>query len=130
MNDVIADSITRIRNAAGRRKESTKLVFSKTVEAILNVLAAKGYIASYKTDEADTRRYIDVFLKYDDSGRSVISEIKRVSKSGRRVYRSASQIKKFKHGYGTIIITTSKGVLSNDDAHNLNVGGEVLCTVW
>ncbi|MDR0746554.1 MAG: 30S ribosomal protein S8 [Helicobacteraceae bacterium] len=130
MNDVIADSITRIRNAAGRRKESAKLVYSKTVEAILSVLAAKGYIASYKTDEADTRRYIDVFLKYDDSGRSVISEIKRVSKSGRRVYRSASQIKKFKHGHGTIIITTSKGVLSNDDAHNLNVGGEVLCTVW
>ena len=130
MNDVIADSLTRIRNATRRRKEATKLVYSKTVEAILGVLVDKGYIASYKADESDTKRFIDVFLKYDDHGRPLITEIKRESKPGRRVYRAAGDIKKFKHGYGTIIITTSKGVLSNDEAHKQNVGGEVLCTVW
>ncbi|MDR3347780.1 MAG: 30S ribosomal protein S8 [Helicobacteraceae bacterium] len=130
MNDVIADSITRIRNAAKRRQEATKLVYSKTVEAILLVLAKKGYIDSFKPDESETKRFIDVFLKYDEDGRSVITEIKRVSKPGRRVYRAAGDIKRFKSGYGTIIITTSKGVLSNDDAHKLNVGGEVLCTIW
>ena len=130
MNDVIADSLTRIRNATRRRKEATKLVYSKTVEAILGVLVDKGYIDSYKADESDTKRFIDVFLKYDDHGRPLITEIKRESKPGRRVYRAAGDIKKFKHGYGTIIITTSKGVLSNDEAHKQNVGGEVLCTVW
>lgn len=130
MNDVIADSLTRIRNASMRRQEATKLIYSKTVEAILKVLQEKGYIESYKADESETKRFIDVFLKYDERGRSVINEIKRISKPGRRIYRAAGDIKKFKNGYGTIIITTSRGVLSNDEAHNLNVGGEVLCTVW
>lgn len=130
MNDVIADSLTRIRNASMRRQEATKLIYSKSVEAILKILEEKGYIQSFKSDESDTKRYIDVFLKYDERGRSVINEIKRVSKPGRRVYRPANEIKKFKNGYGTIVITTSKGVLSNDEAHRLNVGGEVLCTVW
>lgn len=130
MNDIIADSLTRIRNASMRRQESTKLLYSKSVEAILKVLVEKGYIESYKSDEAETKRFIDVFLKYDESGASVINEIKRVSKPGRRIYKPANEIKKFKNGYGTIIITTSKGVLSNDKAHELNVGGEVLCTVW
>ncbi|GHS87842.1 30S ribosomal protein S8 [Campylobacterota bacterium] len=130
MNDIIADSITRIRNAALRRQETTKLLYSKTVESILGVLQTKGYIESFKADESDTKRYIDVALKYDDRGRSMITEIKRVSKPGRRIYRAATDIKKFKNGFGTIIITTSKGVLSNDEAHKQNVGGEVLCTVW
>ena len=130
MNDVIADSLTRIRNASMRRQEATKLIYSKSVEAILKILEEKGYIQSFKSDESDTKRYIDVLLKYDERGRSVINEIKRVSKPGRRVYRPANEIKKFKNGYGTIVITTSKGVLSNDEAHRLNVGGEVLCTVW
>ncbi|MDR2904705.1 MAG: 30S ribosomal protein S8 [Helicobacteraceae bacterium] len=130
MNDIIADSITRIRNAAMRRQDTAKLVYSKTVESILAVLKEKGYIESYRADDSDTKRFIDVTLKYDDQGRSVITEIKRVSKPGRRIYRPADKIKKFKNGFGTIIITTSKGVLSNDEAHRQNVGGEVLCTVW
>ncbi|MDR2034173.1 MAG: 30S ribosomal protein S8 [Helicobacteraceae bacterium] len=129
MNDIIADSITRIRNAALRRQDATKLLYSKTVESILNVLQSKGYIDSFKTDESEVKRYIDVFLKYDD-GRSAITEIKRVSKPGRRVYRAARDVKKFKNGFGSIIISTSKGVLSNDEAHKQNVGGEALCTVW
>ncbi|MDR2152271.1 MAG: 30S ribosomal protein S8 [Helicobacteraceae bacterium] len=130
MNDIIADSITRIRNAALRRQETTKLLYSKTVESILGVLQAKGYIDSFKTDESDVKRYIDVFLKYDDKGKSAIAEIKRVSKPGRRIYASAKNVKKFKHGFGSIIISTSKGVLSNDDAFAQNAGGEALCAVW
>jgi small subunit ribosomal protein S8 len=69
-------------------------------------------------------------LKYDDNEKSVINEIKRVSKPGRRVYKNASEIKNFKNGYGTIIVSTNKGVIANDEAHAANVGGEVLCTVW
>ncbi|MDR1450902.1 MAG: 30S ribosomal protein S8 [Helicobacteraceae bacterium] len=130
MNDIIADSIARIRNAAMRRKESSRLLYSKTVESILSVLQTKGYIDSFKADESEVKRYIDVFLKYDDKGRSAISEIKRVSKPGRRIYTAAKNVKKFKHGFGTIVISTSKGVLSNDDAHKQNAGGEALCSVW
>jgi small subunit ribosomal protein S8 len=130
MNDIIADSITRIRNAALRRQDATKLLYSKTVESILGVLQTKGYIDSFKADESDVKRFIDVFLKYDEKGRSAITEIKRVSKPGRRTYTAAKEVKKFKHGFGTIIISTSKGVLSNDEAHKQNVGGEALCTVW
>jgi small subunit ribosomal protein S8 len=130
MNDVIADGLTRIRNASMRKQESTTLIFSKTVEAILKVFKEKGYIDGYKVEEAGSKKNIKVFMKYDESGNTVINEIKRVSKPGRRVYRPSAEIKKFKNGYGTIIITTSKGVLSNDDAHKEGVGGEVLCSIW
>ena len=80
--------------------------------------------------EENNKKFINVVLKYDDRGRSVINELKRVSKPGRRVYQGKDEIKKFKNGYGTIIVSTSKGVLSNDEAHKAGVGGEVLCTVW
>jgi len=131
MSDIIADSLTRIRNASMRKKDTASLLYSKIVESMLKVMEAKGYIDSYKIDETNpAKKSIDVFLKYDENGNSVITELKRVSKPGRRVYKPAAEIKKFKNGYGTIIITTSKGVLSNDEAHEQNVGGEVLCTIW
>lgn len=131
MSDIIADSLTRIRNASLRKNPSATLIFSKTIEAIVGVLEKKGYIESHKINDSDeAKKTIEVFLKYNEDGKSAITEIKKVSKPGRRVYKPSSQIKKFKNGYGTIIITTSKGVLSNDEAHELNVGGEVLCTVW
>jgi small subunit ribosomal protein S8 len=131
MSDIIADSLTRIRNASMRKKESANLLYSKIVESVLKVMEAKGYIESYKVDDSNpAKKSINVFLKYDENGNSVITELKRVSKPGRRVYKPATEVKKFKNGYGTIIITTSKGVLSNDDAHAQNVGGEVLCTIW
>lgn len=130
MNDLIADALTRIRNASMRRMDVTKLVYSKMVEAILKIFQEKGYIESYKVLEERAKKSITVVLKYDDNGRSVIHELKRISKPGRRVYRHSSDIKKFKNGYGTIVVTTSKGVLSNDDAHAQGVGGEVLCSIW
>lgn len=130
MNDLIADALTRIRNASMRRHEVTKLIYSKIVESVLGVFQEKGYIESYNVTEEGTKKFINVVLKYDEKGRSVINELKRVSKPGRRVYKKCDQIKKFKNGYGTIVITTPKGVLSNEKAHELGVGGEVLCTIW
>lgn len=130
INDLIADALTRIRNAAMRRLDVTTLVHNKSVEAIANILVEKGYIESCNVVEDGVKKSINVVLKYDDNGKSVINEVKRVSKPGRRIYKAASEIKRFKNGYGTIIVSTSKGVMSNDKAHELNVGGEILCTIW
>ncbi len=131
MNDIIADALTRIRNAAMRKLEVTTLVHSKTVVGVLSVLEKKEYIENFKVvDGKNNKKTIEVTLKYDDNDKSVINEIARVSKPGRRVYKPYSEIKIFKDGYGTIIISTSKGVLANDEAHAANIGGELLCTVW
>ena len=131
MNDLIADALTRVRNAAMRKLEVTTLVHSNTVEAVCNVLKEKEYIEDYKVVDTDPqKKTISVTLKYDDSDKSVINELKRLSKSGRRVYKNASELKSFKNGYGTIIVSTNKGVISNDEAYKQNVGGEVLCSVW
>ena len=130
INDLIADSLTRIRNAAMRRLDSTTLVHSKVVEAVVAILADKGYIESFNVVEDGVKKTINVVLKYDENGRTVISEVKRVSKPGRRVYKGKDELKRFKNGYGTIIVSSSKGVLPNDKAFELGVGGEVLCTIW
>ena len=131
MNDLIADALTRIRNAAMRKLEVATLLHSNTVVGVLNVLLQKEYIAGFKViDGQNNKKTIQVELKYDDNEKSVINEITRVSKPGRRVYKSASEIKNFKNGYGTIIVSTNKGVIANDEAFAANVGGEVLCTVW
>jgi len=131
MNDIIADALTRIRNAAMRKLEVATLLHSNAVVGILEVLLKKEYIEGYKVVEGEhNKNTIQVTLKYDDNDNSVINEITRVSTPGRRVYKSASEIKSFKNGYGTIIVSTNKGVIANDEAYASNVGGEVLCTVW
>lgn len=129
-NDLISDGLTRIRNAAMRRLKTTKLLHSNVVEATLKILADKGYIDSYNVVEENNKKFINVVLKYDENGKSVINEVKRISKPGRRVYQGKDDIKRFKNGYGTIIVSTSKGVMSGADANKNGVGGEVLCTIW
>lgn len=130
MNDLISDALTRIRNAALRKLDTTKLLHSNVVEATLKILEQKGYVESYNVVSEDNKKFINVVLKYDETGKSVINELKRISKPGRRVYKGKDEIKRFKNGYGTIIVSTNKGVLNNDDAHKEGVGGEILCTVW
>ena len=131
MNDIIADALTRIRNAAMRRLEVATLLHSNTVVGVMNVLLQKEYIAGFKViDGQNNKKTIQVELKYDDKEKSAINEIVRVSKPGRRVYKPASEIKNFKNGYGTIILSTNKGIVANDEAFAANVGGEVLCTIW
>ena len=131
MNELIADALTRIRNAAMRRLEVATLLHSNTVVGVMNVLLQKEYIAGFKViDGQNNKKTIQVELKYDDKEKSAINEIVRVSKPGRRVYKPASEIKNFKNGYGTIILSTNKGIIANDEAFAANVGGEVLCTVW
>ena len=130
MTDIIADSLTRIRNAAQRKLETTELLHSKMIEAIVSILVEKGYLESYSVEEDGNKKTIKVVLKYDDHGNSVINEIKKISKPGRRIYKGKEEIKRFKNGYGTLIVSTSAGVLPNDEAYKRGTGGEVICSVW
>lgn len=130
VNDIIADSLTRIRNASMRRLEVTTLYYAKIVVSVLEVFKTKGFIKDYKVNDKDGKQSIMVQLAYDQRGKSVINEIKRISKPGRRVYKGRSELKHFKNGYGTIVVSTSKGVIANDEAYRENVGGEALCSIW
>jgi small subunit ribosomal protein S8 len=130
INDLVSDALTRIRNAGMRRLDVTTLVHSKSVEAVANILVEKGYIDSCNVVENGVKKTINVVLKYNDEGKTVINEMKRVSKPGRRVYKGKDEIKRFKNGYGTIIVSTSRGILPNDKAYELGIGGEVMCTIW
>jgi len=131
MTDIIADSLTRIRNAAMRRLDTTDLLHSNTIESIVAILVEKGYLEGFKVvDLGNNKKSIKVTLKYDENERSVINEVKRISKPGRRVYKGKEDIKSFKNGYGTLIISTSNGILPNDEAFKSNTGGEVICSIW
>ncbi len=130
MTDIIADSLTRIRNAAQRRLDVTTLLHSKTIEATVSILVDKGYLESFKVKTDGAKKTIKVVLKYDENGHSVINEIKKISKPGRRVYQSANEIRSFKNGYGTLVVSTNKGVIANDEAFKQKVGGEVICSIW
>ncbi len=130
MNDIIADGLTRIRNAAMRKLEVTQLLHSKLMEDVLKVFEEKGYIESYKVIEDGNKKFINVTLKYDENGDSVINEVTRISKPGRRVYKGYQDLKRFKNGFGTLVVSTNKGVLPNDKAYKLKVGGEVICSIW
>jgi len=130
MTDQIADSLTRIRNAAQRKLDTTMLLHSKTIEAIVSILVEKGYLEGYSVEEDGAKKSIKVVLKYDDEGKSVINELKKISKPGRRIYKGKEEIKRFKNGYGTLIVSTSQGVLPNDEAYKRGTGGEVICSIW
>ena len=130
MNDIIADGLTRIRNAAMRKLEVTQLLHSRLMEDVLKVFEEKGYIESYKVIEDGNKKFINVTLKYDENGDSVINEVTRISKPGRRVYKGYQDLKRFKNGFGTLVVSTNKGVLPNDKAYKLKVGGEVICSIW
>jgi small subunit ribosomal protein S8 len=131
MNDLIADAITRIRNASMRKLDTATLIHSKTIVAIVEVLKAKEYLEDFNIEDlGNNKKSIKVTIKYDENENSVINEVKRLSKPGRRVYKNASELKTFKNGYGTIIVSTNKGVMANDEAHKQNVGGEILVSIW
>lgn len=130
VNDIISDSITRIRNASMRKLEHTNLYYAKIVVSILEVFKDKGFIKDFRINSKDNKQSITVMLSYDEKGKSLINEIKRISKPGRRVYKNRTELKRFKNGYGTIVVSTSKGVVSNDEAYKNNVGGEALCSIW
>ena len=129
-NDPIGDMIARIRNAAQRGRSKVVTPASKLRQRVLDVLQTEGYIRGYSRSlTADGFAQFEIELKYYD-GEPVIAEIARVSKPGRRVYTSITDLAPVKNGLGISILSTSKGVMSDTAARDANVGGEVLCRVY
>lgn len=130
MNDRIADMITRIRNGQRAHLPKVNTSHSKLLEAICQVLEREGYIRGVRVeDNGNNKKDLVIELKYYE-GEPVIKEIKRISKSGRRSYSAMQDIKKVRNGLGISILSTSKGVVSDFEARQQNVGGEVLCSVF
>ncbi len=130
VTDPIADMLARIRNAHMRNKATVRMPASRMRERILQVLADEGYIRGFQRIELEGGKAdIEVELKYYD-GEPVIREIRRVSKPGRRVYTSVEDMPLVYNGLGIAILSTSKGVMSDAKARELNVGGEIICTVF
>ena len=128
--DPIGDMITRIRNAQMRFLNNVKIPRSKFRIKILDVLKQEGYISDYKVlSDQINKGNLSVDLKYDN-GLPVIKEIKRISKPGRRIYARADSIPRIKNGLGLAIISTSKGIMTDNDARNQNIGGEIICRVF
>lgn len=130
INDPIGDLITRIRNAQMRKHSTTHVPASKLRGWVLDVLADEGYIRGYaRVEKEGEKPEFDVQLKYFE-GDPVISHIKRVSKPGRRVYTSVSELPSVRNGLGISVVSTPKGVMSDSAARAANVGGEVLFQVY
>ncbi|MGC9398972.1 MAG: 30S ribosomal protein S8 [Anaerolineae bacterium] len=134
MTDTIADMLTRIRNATVARHQTVAMPSSKMKVAIARILKDEGYIEDYKVvEEEGPPPTLHLKLKYIGERkyqRSVITNLKRVSKPGRRVYKPVDEIPWVRSGMGIAILTTPKGVLTDQQARRLNVGGEVICYVW
>ena len=129
--DPIGDMITRIRNAQLRVLNNVTIPNSKFRVRILDVLKREGYISNYKllSDSKNKKESLLVDLKYNN-GLPVIKEIKRISKPGRRIYAKADSIAKIQNGLGLAIVSTSMGIMSDNDARTKNIGGEIICRVF
>ena len=128
--DPIADMITRIRNAQLRTLDSVSIPSSKFRARILDVLKEEGYISDYKLlSDAKNKGSLIINLKYNN-GLPVIKEIRRISKPGRRIYTKADSIPRIQSGLGIAIVSTSMGIMSDNDARSKNIGGEIICKVF
>ncbi len=130
MTDPIADMLTRIRNAVRVERPHVTMPLSKVKRGLAEVLKREGYIWSWQEVEAEPVAELKIELKYGPNGERVIRHIKRVSKPGRRVYRRADGLRPVLNGLGISILSTSRGVISDREARQRNLGGEVLCELW
>ncbi len=127
--DPIADLLTRIRNAGKVKHEAMDVPFSKIKLKITEILAQKGFILEFKKMKKQEKKFLRLFLKYE-KGEPKITGVKRVSKPGQRMYKKTKDLRKIKSGFGFSIISTSKGIMTGDEAHKQKLGGEVIAEIW
>ncbi|GAA4433364.1 30S ribosomal protein S8 [Bremerella cremea] len=130
MTDPIADMLTRIRNAVRVEHPHVEMPSSKVKRGLADVLKREGYIWDWAEIEAEPVKQIRLELKYGPSGERVIQHIKRVSKPGRRIYSKSNELRPILNGMGISVISTSSGVISDREARQKKIGGEILCEVW
>ncbi|HEX5443157.1 MAG TPA: 30S ribosomal protein S8 [Pirellulales bacterium] len=130
MTDPIADMLTRIRNAVRVERTIVEMPLSKVKRGMADVLKREGYIWNWEEVDARPSPQLRIHLKYGPNGERIIRHIKRVSKPGRRIYRGADTLRPVLNGLGICIISTSRGVISDREARQRHLGGEVLCELW
>lgn len=130
MSDPLADMLTRIRNAVAVNFEAVEMPSSTVKVSVAKVLKEEGYINDYRVSDSEVGKNLKIDLKYGPNNEPVITGIKRVSKPGLRKYAKAAEIPKVLNGMGVAIVSTSKGVVSDKTARDLNSGGEIICEVW
>lgn len=130
ITDVVADMLTRIRNANSAKHETVDVPASNLKKAIAQILLDEGYIKSFNVIEDDKQGVIRITLKYGVGKTRVIQGIRRVSKPGLRIYAASKDIPQVRNGMGIAIVSTSKGIMTDREARKSNIGGEVLAFVW
>ncbi|MFH1032325.1 MAG: 30S ribosomal protein S8 [Chloroflexota bacterium] len=129
-SDPIADMLTRIRNAVMVRHDSVSMPSSKLKLAVTRLLKKEGFISDYEVIRGKPHRVIKIQLRYDDKNQPLLSGLERVSKPGLRVYVQHPEIPRVYGGVGIAVVSTSKGVMTGQQAHRQRIGGELLCYVW
>ncbi|MBN2467601.1 MAG: 30S ribosomal protein S8 [Deltaproteobacteria bacterium] len=130
MTDPIADMLTRIRNGMMANFDKVDVPLSKVKVAIATVLKREGYIKNFQVLNEEQKGVLRIYPEYDAQGRGLVTKIKRISKPSRRVYVKSTKIPKTLNGYGLTIISTSQGIMTDREARELNLGGELVCSVW
>lgn len=130
MTDPIADMLTRVRNAYRAKKEHADIPASKLKAEIARILIEGGYVKDVKYIDDGLQGLLRVYIKYNQDRSCAIEGMKRISKPSRRVYVTGDKLPRVMGGYGTAIISTSRGVMTDKDCRKLGVGGEVLCHIW
>ncbi len=130
MTDVVADLLTRIRNANDAKHETVDVPASNMKKAIAQILLDEGYIKDYKVTDDGKQGIMTITLKYGEGKQKIIQGLKRVSKPGLRIYAASQDIPKVRNGLGIAIVSTSRGIMTDKTARKENVGGEILAFVW
>lgn len=130
LTDPISDMLTRIRNAGSARMMRVAIPESRMKREIARVLKERGYISGYETDGDEKRPTLLVELRYDDASAPLIEGIERVSKPGRRVYVRSTAVPRVRNGLGIAIMSTPRGIMTDEQAREAGIGGEVLARVW
>ena len=130
VTDSIGDMISRINNAICVKSDEVKIPSSKMKEKIAGILKDEGFIINYDVNAKNNKKLLRIFLKYSGKKKSAISEIKRISTPGCHFYSKFNKIGKLRGGFGTIILSTSRGLMTDREARSQKVGGEIICSVW
>lgn len=130
MTDPISDLLTRLRNAHLAKHDRLDMPASKLKSELCRVLKESGFLEDFRVIEAVPQGTLRIYLRYSDAGTPAIQHLRRISKPGRRVYRKAEDLRPVRNGLGVGIVSTSQGVLTDAQARQRRVGGEVLCEIW